>query len=114
MARFAYHYTDKNGFNGIRSTHPDWKFAVCQPPPEHHPPGAYFTSLVPTDRQLAKKLRIPVYKTEYCFEFADVRDLKPIRGDRGQCVFYSPEEYCVTPVRQRYNGERADWKESAA
>jgi hypothetical protein len=109
-----YHYTDKDGFSGVRSAYPSWRFAVSDPPPEYHPAGAYFTNLLPSNRQLAKKLRIPVRKTEFCFEFLDAGDLRPLPGGRGEFVFYSPKEYLVTRDRQMYNGERERWKEEAA
>jgi hypothetical protein len=38
-----FHYTDKQGYDGIRSQ-PTWKFIAHQPPGEH-PKGAYFTDL---------------------------------------------------------------------
>jgi len=114
MPLLAYHYTDKDGFNGVRSAFPDWLFVASEPPPVGHPFGAYFTNLLPSNKQLAKKLRIPAVKTEYCYEFLDSGDLVPLHGNRGEYIFYSPEDYRVRTERQRYNGLRTDWEESAS
>ena len=51
------HYTNQNGWNSIRSQL-NWLFRAQQPPGDH-PLGAYFTTLPPSTRNLAKKLRIP-------------------------------------------------------
>ena len=102
------HYTNKKGYNGIRAT-PDWVFEASQPPaPASHPFGAYFTTLPPGTKNLAIRLRIPRMKTDYVFSFADVNDLTPLEGDRGEFIFYSPVDYVLKQDRQVYHGKRAD------
>ena len=51
------HYTDRDGWNGIRSA-PDWLFRAAKPP-DAKPYGTYFTSLDRDTRHLALRLRIP-------------------------------------------------------
>jgi len=92
-----FHYMDRDGFNAIRSR-PDWLFKAFKPPAEH-PPGAYFTTLGRDTRNLAQRLGIPKSKTEFYFEFTDAGDLQPLRGDRGEFIFYSPVDYEVVEVR---------------
>src|SRR5262245_52020646 len=107
-----YHYTDKDGYNGIRSA-PDWIFKAHQPPKDH-PSGAYFSRLLPNRSLLANRLRVPDRKVEYCFEFEDNDDLKEIPGDRGQrgISLFSPTNYIVPKARQGYNGLSKNWKET--
>jgi hypothetical protein len=76
-----------------------WNFKAAQPPGDH-PFGAYFTTLTETTPLLARRLRIPKEKVEYVFSFADVGDLKKLRGDRGEISRYSPADYPVEPPRQ--------------
>jgi hypothetical protein len=69
-----FHYTDREGYNAIRSQ-PVWLFRASRPPGDH-PIGAYFTLIAPDRRKaVCKKLSIPREKTEYCFAFVDVGDL---------------------------------------
>lgn len=98
------HYTDRQGYNSIRAQ-PIWLFFALQPPPEDHPVGAYFTSLPRDTPKLAKKLLISRDKVKYVFTFVDVGDLKPLRGGRGNFIFYSPEDYPVAEDRQQFHGE---------
>ncbi|MBI4817406.1 MAG: hypothetical protein HY791_14185 [Deltaproteobacteria bacterium] len=100
------HFTNKAGFNGIRS-HPVWKFLALQPPPVTHPPGAYFTDYAATEPNLAKKLRIPREKLRYLFQFEPPTPLLPLPGGRGQFkrIFYSPNDYLVARDFQGYHGE---------
>jgi hypothetical protein len=97
------HFTDKQGYNSIRSQ-PTWLFVAGQPPGEH-PPGAYFTTLPPTERRLAHKLRIPVSKLQYRFAFQGDNGLLPLPGGRGGYIFYSPVDYPVDRERQSEHGE---------
>ena len=97
------HFTNKAGWKGIRSA-PTWLFRAADPPPEEHPFGAYFTTLPRSTPRLAMRLRVPRTKIEYVFEFQDAGDLRPLRGFRGAYVFYSPEDYPVSPERQGYDG----------
>jgi len=95
------HFTDKDGYNGIRASSP-WHFRASQPPVRlHHPFGAYFTTLPPHTKNLAKRLGIPKRKTEYIFSFDDIGDLTPLDNDRGEWIFYSPVDYDVDRKRQR-------------
>jgi hypothetical protein len=67
MSTRLYHYTDRNGYNGIRAS-PDWVFKATQPPnPAAHPKGAYFTTLPEGTTTLAKRLRHPKRKLESSF-----------------------------------------------
>lgn len=100
-----HHYTDKKGYNGIRST-VVWCFYASQPPCEN-PFGAYFTTLGPATKNLALRLRIPRMKLEYVFMFEDKADLLPLRGQRGEYIFYSPKDYLVDGTRPRACGESA-------
>lgn len=99
-----FHYTDDDGYNGIRSQ-PDWVFMASEAP-GGHPHGAYFTNLDPTTRNLANRLRVPTRKTEFLFCFQDQSDLRPLPGGRGQFIFYSPGDYTVTRDRQVFHGSR--------
>jgi hypothetical protein len=96
--RILNHYTDKKGFNAIRSQ-PTWLFKAAQPPGDH-PFGAYFTPLPETTPLLARRLRISREKVAYIFSFHDSGDLKKLRGDRGEISYYSPKDYSVEPPRQ--------------
>lgn len=96
------HFTDRDGYNAIRAVSP-WHFRASQPPGDH-PFGAYFTTLEPGTPNLAKRLLIPKRKIEYLFSFDDLGDLKPLRGGRGEFIFYSPQDYDVDEGRQRYCG----------
>jgi len=100
--RSLYHYTDLTGYNAIRSQ-PVWRFRAGQPPGDH-PVGAYFTTLGPGTRNLARRLRIPKEKTKFFFEFTDVGDLLPLPGHRGRYILYSPVDYLVDPTRQLNHG----------
>jgi hypothetical protein len=98
-----HHYTDKPGYNGIRST-PDWLFKASQPPGDH-PFGAYFTTYGPATKNLALRLRVPREKIEYVFVFRDVGDLIRLRGRRGDFILYSPGDYLVEGSRKIDSGE---------
>lgn len=100
----VHHFTNKDGFDSIRSQ-PDWTFEASEPPGDH-PRGAYFTTLPPATKGLAKRLRIPRRKTAFYFSFIDDGMLLPLRGGRGAYVFYSPTDYVVGPGRQIAHGPR--------
>jgi len=93
-----FHYTNKKGFDAIRSQ-PTWVFKASQPPGDH-PFGAYFTPLPESTPLLARRLRIGKEKVGYMFSFGDAGDLKRIDGDRGEIAYYSPTTYPVEPSRQ--------------
>lgn len=97
------HYTDTDGFNGIKSS-PVWRFLAARPPAPQHPPGAYFTTLSRSTPLLAQRLRIPRSKIEYVFEFDDAGDLEAIDGGRGAFIFFSRTDYLVLEPRQTYAG----------
>jgi hypothetical protein len=97
-----FHYTDKVGYDAIRST-VVWHFLATQPPGQH-PFGAYFTTLGRNTKNLAKRLRIPRGKVAFFFEFTDIGDLTPLPGGRGQFIFYSPADYDVDQPQQIDHG----------
>lgn len=98
-----FHYTDRDGFQGISSA-PEWLFRAAQPPADVHPFGAYFTDLPENTPLLARKLRLSREKLHYVFEFGDRADLRRLPGDRGRYIFYSPVDYRVGRDRQIRSG----------
>ena len=96
-----FHYTNKKSMNAIRSQ-PTWCFKASQPPCGN-PFGAYFTTLEENAPLLARRLRIPKTKLEFVFVFVNDVGLRPLRGDRGEFIRYSPNNYSV--VRNRQQGE---------
>jgi hypothetical protein len=82
-----HHYTDRSGYNSLRSS-VGWCFRAHQAPGDH-PFGSYFTTLGPVTKNLALRLRISRSKIEYVFAFRDAGDLQPLRGQRGDYIFYS-------------------------
>ena len=107
--RLMFHYTDREGYNAIRSQQ-TWVFKAAAPPPSH-PYGAYFTNYPENTPLLALKLRIPRSKIECVFCFKDANDLLPLRGGRGAHVFYSPRDYHVKTERQVRHGAREELAE---
>ena len=97
------HYTDQDGWNSIRSQF-NWLFRA-QKPPGNHPLGAYFTTLPPTTRNLAARLRIPRIKCEFVFCFRRSDELLQLAGGRGDYVWYSPSDYEVEKKFQDGNGQ---------
>lgn len=97
------HFTNDVGHKAI-SSQETWHFKASQPPGDH-PFGAYFTTLSPTTRGLAARLRIPREKVAYVFTFSESTALLPLRGGRGEYVFYSPTDYEVPPGLQGSHGE---------
>jgi hypothetical protein len=71
---WMFHYTNTDGYNGIRSA-PIWRFRASQPP-DRRPFGTYFTDLDPATPTLANRLRIPRTKVRWLFAFVDAKDLK--------------------------------------
>jgi hypothetical protein len=98
-----FHYTDSEGFKAIASQ-VNWTFKAHRPEAIHRQKGTYFTDLTPSTPKLAKKLRVPIWKLEWLFEFDGDTDLVRIDGGRGEYIFYSPIDYIVEPARQRYKG----------
>jgi hypothetical protein len=99
------HFTNKEGFDGIRSQ-PTWVFKARQPRAAHQPVGAYFTDYPPTEPNLATKLFVPKEKLAFVFMFQDRKDLLPLPGNRGRLkrIFYSPTDYGVAREQQEYHG----------
>ncbi len=97
-----YHYTNKKGFNSIRSS-PTWRFIATKPPGEH-PVGAYFTNLPCDTPRLATRLRIPRDKISFLFEVEDDETLISIPGGRGKYIFYSTDDYLVEKPQQVGHG----------
>lgn len=99
------HYTDKTGWNAIRSQ-PVWTFLAQQPRADYNPVGAYFTTYRPETPDLSAKTYVPRRKLKYAFFFEDVGDLLALPGGRGrlQTIFYSPHDYEVDSERQIDHG----------
>src|SRR5258708_5185871 len=106
-----FHYTDKDGWNGIR-LQKTWRFTAEKPPAKYRPIGAYFTDIEPTEtnlKTLYKRIRVPKAKQEYVFKFTGVDGLRQIEGGRGRerHIFYSATDYDVVESRQQYEGPTA-------
>lgn len=97
-----YHYTTRDAGKAI-SSQEVWSFKAHQPP-SGHPLGAYFTTLPVQTRNLAKRLRLPLRKTEHFFAFTDAGDLLRLPGGRGDFIFYSTSDYLVVADRQEASG----------
>lgn len=105
----TFHYTDKQGWNGIHSQ-PTWCFKATQPRDPERPVDAYFTDITPTEvnlRTLYKRIRVPKVKQEFVFWFSGREGLLQHRGGRGRDkrIFYSPIDYDVAKSRQRYGNQ---------
>jgi len=98
----VHHFTNRVGFDAIRSQ-VDWLFRASTPPGSH-PYGAYFTTLRPGTKKLAKRLGVPRTKIAYYFSFDGGGELLPLPGGRGAYVFYSPSDYSVPRARQGPHG----------
>ena len=101
-----FHYTDKDGWNSVRSQR-IWRFKASQPKDPDRPVGAYFTDIEPSDknlRTLHKKIRVPKLKQEYVFWFIGTEGLSQLNGGRGRDkrIFFSAVDYDVVEARQRY------------
>lgn len=106
-----FHYTNKKGYDAIASQS-TWLFKAFKPPGDH-PTGAYFTTLPPSTKNLAKRLfvRGGGDKTNFVFSFSGGGDLKALDGGRGQFVFYSEADYPVEPLRQEVRGQTSEVRE---
>lgn len=107
----VFHYTDKDGWNAIRSQK-SWVFRASQPKSTNRPFGAYFTDIEPSEvnlRTLHKRLRVPKVKQEYVFWFVGTDGLAHHDDGRGRDkkIYFSPKDYAVEESRQKY-GERTE------
>ena len=111
MEKALFHYTDEKGYKAI-SSQPVWVFKASKPPGAH-PKGAYFTTLGPQTKNLAKRLFIrgAAEKIKYVFSFSGDENLKPIEGGRGAFIFYSEDDYPVDKDRQQLHGLTAEIQE---
>lgn len=103
-----FHYTDKDGWNAVRSQ-VDWLFKINRPKDPDRPEGAYFTDLEPSPanlRVLHKKIRVPKKKQEYVFQFEGTAGLVQLNGGTGRDrrIFFSPVPYIVQESRQQFSG----------
>ena len=101
-----FHYTDKDGWNGVRAQ-PVWRFKASQPKDPDRPFGAYFTDIEPSEknlRTLHKKLRVPKLKQQYVFWFIGTEGLSQLNGGRGRDkrILFSAVDYEVVEARQRH------------
>lgn len=106
-----FHYTNDDGYKAI-SSQPTWVFRASKPPGDH-PKGAYFTSLPPGTKNLAKRLfvRGGADKVHFVFSFRGADDLTPLEGGRGEFIFYSRDDYLVEKSRQGPHGPQAEVQE---
>lgn len=108
----CFHYTDTQGWNGIRSQK-EWVFKVSQPKSVERPAGAYFTDIDPTEenlRTLYKRIRVPKTKQEFVFWFVERDGLIQLFKGRGRDkrIFFSPVDYEVVEERQRHGHKTED------
>jgi hypothetical protein len=104
-----FHYTNDAGYKGI-SSQPTWLFKASKPPGDHRK-GAYFTTLVPGTKNLAKRLfvRGGADKVRFVFSFSGDEDLKPLAGGRGTFIFYSEDDYLWRRAGKGRTGPRPKW-----
>jgi hypothetical protein len=106
-----FHYTNDKGYKAI-SSQKTWLFMASKPPCDH-PKAAYFTSLPPGTRNLAKRLFVRgcAEKLAFVFCFSGGGDLIPLEGGRGTFIFYSLADYPVETNRQGPHGPTAEVQE---
>ncbi len=111
MASLLFHYTNERGYKAI-SSQVIWLFKASKPPGDH-PKGAYFTTLPPGTKNLAKRLFVRgcADKINFVFSFSGDDDLVPLEGGRGAFIFYSVEDYSVEKERQGPNGPTEEVQE---
>jgi hypothetical protein len=113
-----FHYSDKEGWNAIRSQR-EWNFKASQPKDPSRPNGAYFTDIEPTAsnlRTLHKRIRVPKVKQEYVFWFCGTDGLCQLNDGRGRDrrIFFSPTSYQVASEKQKRDGLSVDLFEEFA
>lgn len=98
------HYTNKKGYDGIRSA-PTWLFRAIKPRKATNPKGAYFTPLPPSDPLLAARIGVSREKLSHIFAFVDQGDLHALGSYRPHAnIFYSTNDYPVGKDRQTKKG----------
>lgn len=109
-----FHYTNDKGYKAI-SSQEVWLFKASKPPCDH-PKAAYFTSLPPGTKNLAKRLFVRgcADKIVYVFCFSGGEDLTPLAGGRGAFIFYSIQDYPVEKSRQGRHGLTEEASEELA
>ena len=105
-----YHFTDKRGFNGIRSGDP----YEIKPGDSKNGAGPFFTNLSPDDLTepgaFKKKLGVTNEKSQYVVEFKVPKSkLVPLRGGRGAHVFSIPGGISIPRPKVRYIGPTSGW-----
>jgi hypothetical protein len=111
-----FHFTDKPGWNAIRSQ-VIWRFKAGQPRDPDRPIGAYFTDIEPTPdnlRLLHQRIRVPVVKQEFVFQFNGAEGLTQLNGGTGRDkrIFFSKDDYLVSDdqyKRKVYGDKTSDW-----
>lgn len=107
----VYHYTDKRGFNGIRSSNP-YRVKTGE---SKNGAGPFFTTRSPADNTAPnayKKLGITREKSQYVVEFEIERSrLERLKGDRGDFVFIIRGGVQIPRGDVHYIGPTASWGE---
>ncbi|MDT3438185.1 DUF6531 domain-containing protein [Pseudofrankia sp. BMG5.37] len=106
----AYHYTDRKGFNGIRSGNP---YSII-PGKSKNGPGPFFTNKSPADLTESgaykRYLGLTAAKSKYVIEFqVEKSALEPIRGGRRGHVFQIPGGIEIERSAVRFIGKVSDW-----
>ncbi|MFJ8310312.1 MULTISPECIES: polymorphic toxin-type HINT domain-containing protein [unclassified Streptomyces] len=105
----VFHYTDKKGFNGIRSQSP----YRIDPGDSKNGAGPFFTTKSPDDLTAPsafKKLGITNAKSQFVMQFTVPRSsLVPLRGDRGQFIFTIPQGVTIPRPNAPYFGPTNGW-----
>jgi hypothetical protein len=103
-----FHYTNVDGYKAI-SSQKTWLFRASKPPCDH-PKAAYFTTLPPATKNLAKRLFVRgcAEKVTFVLSFSGGEDLTSLEGGRGSFIFYSESDYPVEKDRQGPHGATAD------
>ncbi|MFB7475020.1 RHS repeat-associated core domain-containing protein [Kitasatospora sp. NPDC056184] len=106
----VFHYTDKAGYNGIRSQNP----YVIRPGSSKNGAGPFFTNKSPNDLRapgaFKRVLGITSAKSEYVMEFSvEQSELVPLRGGRGAHIFEIPGGATVPRSSVEYFGPTEEW-----
>jgi len=88
-----YHYTDRKGYNGIRSGGKIMIFKATEQRRSGNPTGVYFTTLPPStpNKELVPRIQISRDKSQFYFAVRlKPGRLIPLRGGKGIFILYSP------------------------